>query len=161
MMDDATGIEDSRLAQAYARARGADRMASFGDIIALSHTVDVPTARIISREVSDGIIAPKYSREALEILQKKKGGKYLILQIDPDYEPPAQETRTVYGVNLTQNRNDARITPQETFGTLITPKDSGPLAESALRDLTVATIALKYTQVSTQSFQNSIPSTNG
>ena len=148
MVDDVAGIESSSLAQAYARARGADRMSSFGDIIALSHKVDMPTARIISREVSDGIIAPGYSSEALEVLQKKKGGKYLILQMDPSYEPSAQEVRTVYGINLTQDRNDARITPQDTFGTVITPKESRPLPESALRDLTVATIALKYTQVS-------------
>ncbi|KAF9731864.1 bifunctional phosphoribosylaminoimidazolecarboxamide formyltransferase/IMP cyclohydrolase [Paraphaeosphaeria minitans] len=146
MVDDIEGIEKSQLAQAYARARGADRMSSFGDMIALSHEVDVPTAKIISREVSDGVIAPKYSDEALEILKKKKGGKFLVLQIDPDYEPGPIETRTVYGVNLQQHRNDAKIVPAETFNTVIVPKNSSPLPESALRDLTVATIALKYTQ---------------
>ncbi|KAF1355372.1 cytidine deaminase-like protein [Delphinella strobiligena] len=146
MVDDIEGIESSGLAQAYARARGADRMSSFGDMIALSAEVDVPTAKIISREVSDGVIAPSYTKEALEILSKKKGGKYLVLQMDPEYEPAAQEMRTVYGINLTQHRNDAKITPTGTFSTIITPKDSPPLPESALRDMTVATIALKYTQ---------------
>ncbi|KAF2842662.1 bifunctional purine biosynthesis protein ADE17 [Patellaria atrata CBS 101060] len=146
MVDDIEGLENSPLAQAYARARGADRMSSFGDMIALSHEVDVTTAKIISREVSDGIIAPGYAPEALEILKRKKGGKYLILQIDPEYEPPTQETRMAYGIYLTQQRNDARISPVDTFGDIIVPQNSGPLKESALRDLTVATIALKYTQ---------------
>ncbi|KAF2182765.1 AICARFT/IMPCHase bienzyme [Zopfia rhizophila CBS 207.26] len=146
MVDDIDGIESSGLAQAYARARGADRMSSFGDVIALSHEVDVPTANIISREVSDGVVAPKYTDEALEILKKKKGGKYLVLQMDPDFVPPSEETRTVFGVNLKQHRNDAKISPADTFNTIITPKNSGPLPETALRDLTVATIALKYTQ---------------
>lgn len=144
MVDDIVGIEKSSLAQAYARARGADRMSSFGDMIALSDEVDVPTAKIISREVSDGVIAPAYQPEALEILKKKKGGKYLVLQMDFEFEPPVMESRTVYGINLSQHRNDAKISPA-TFGTIITPKD-GNLPESALRDLTVATIALKYTQ---------------
>ena len=133
------GIEDSGLAQAYARARGADRMSSFGDIIALSDEVDVPTAKIISREVSDGVIAPSYSKEALEILTKKKGGKYLVLQMDETYEPPSIETRSVYGVQLQQQANDVAINP-DTF------KSSSALPNSALQDLTVATIALKYTQ---------------
>jgi len=146
MVNDIEGIESSRLAQAYARARGADRMSSFGDMIALSDEVDVPTAKIISREVSDGVIAPSYTPEALEILKKKKAGKYLVLQIDPDYEPSGEETRTVYGINLRQHRNDAKISPKETFNNIITPKNAVPLPESALRDLTVATIALKYTQ---------------
>jgi phosphoribosylaminoimidazolecarboxamide formyltransferase/IMP cyclohydrolase len=146
MVDDIEGIEKSGLAQAYARARGADRMSSFGDMIALSHEVDVPTAKIISREVSDGVIAPKYTDEALDILKKKKGGKYLVLQMDPDYVPGPIETRTVFGINLQQHRNDAKISPSDTFNTVIVPKNSSPLPESALRDLTVATIALKYTQ---------------
>lgn len=146
MVDGIEGIESSGLAQAYARARGADRMSSFGDLIALSDEVDIPTAKIISREVSDGVIAPAYSKEALEILSKKKGGKYLVLQIDESYEPPATETRTVYGISLQQQRNDVEIIAKNTFNAIITPKDSPPLPESALRDLTVATIALKYTQ---------------
>ncbi|KKY29043.1 putative phosphoribosylaminoimidazolecarboxamide formyltransferase imp cyclohydrolase [Phaeomoniella chlamydospora] len=146
MVDDIDGLAESGLAQAYARARGADRMSSFGDVIALSDRCDVPTAKIISREVSDGIIAPGYEPQALEILKKKKGGKYLVLEIDPNYEPPAQEQRTVYGVTLQQGRNNAQITPENTFGGIIVPKDSPALPDSALRDLTVATIALKYTQ---------------
>jgi phosphoribosylaminoimidazolecarboxamide formyltransferase / IMP cyclohydrolase len=139
------GIETSGLAQAYARARGADRMSSFGDVIALSDVVDVPTASIISKEVSDGVIAPGYEDAALEILKKKKGGKYLVLQIDPEYNPGPTETRTVYGVNLQQHRNDFEISPKS-FNTIITPKDSAALPENATRDLTVATITLKYTQ---------------
>lgn len=146
MVDDIDGIENSGLAQAYARARGADRMSSFGDMIALSHEVDVPTAKIISREVSDGVIAPKYTEEALQILKKKKAGKYLVLQMDPEYVPSQIETRTVFGINLQQHRNDAKISPADTFNTVIVPKNSPPLPDSALRDLTVATIALKYTQ---------------
>ncbi|KAL6818652.1 bifunctional purine biosynthesis protein [Trichoderma sp. SZMC 28013] len=144
-VNDIEGIDSSPLAQAYARARGADRMSSFGDVIALSDIVDVPTASIISKEVSDGVIAPGYEDAALEILRKKKGGKYLVLQIDPDYTPGPIETRTVYGVTLQQHRNDAEISPKS-FTTIITPKDAGALPENATRDLTVATITLKYTQ---------------
>lgn len=143
-VDDIQGIETSGLAQAYARARGADRMSSFGDLIALSDVVDVPTASIISKEVSDGVVAPGYEDAALEILKKKKGGKYLVLQMDPDYQPDATETRTVYGVTLSQHRNDVEISP-DSFRRTVTPKDFA-VPESAARDLTVATIALKYTQ---------------
>lgn len=146
MVEDIEGLENSGLAQAYARARGADRMSSFGDIIALSHEVDVPTAKIIGKEVSDGVVAPGYQPEALEILAKKKGGKYLVLQMDPAYNPAPQEVRTLFGITLTQNRNDAQISPQNTFNSIIVPKESKSLPESALRDLTVATIALKFTQ---------------
>jgi len=145
MVDDIANLENSPLAQAYARARGADRMSSFGDLIALSDIVDTPTAKIISREVSDGVIAPGYEAEALEILKKKKGGKYLVLQMDPEYDPAPQELRTVYGITLAQQRNTIQISPKH-FTSIITPKDSAPLPDSALRDLTVATIALKYTQ---------------
>ncbi|WEW61316.1 bifunctional phosphoribosylaminoimidazolecarboxamide formyltransferase/IMP cyclohydrolase [Emydomyces testavorans] len=146
MVEDIDGIDKSGLAQAYSRARGADRMSSFGDVIALSDVVDVPTAKIISREVSDGVIAPGYQPEALALLAKKKGGKYLVLEMDDNYTPPRDETRTVYGVELQQNRNGAVISPNSTFNTIITPKNLKSLPESALRDLTVATIALKYTQ---------------
>ncbi|KAL8938203.1 MAG: hypothetical protein Q9211_003316 [Gyalolechia sp. 1 TL-2023] len=146
MVHDIDGISQSGLAQAYARARGADRMSSFGDIIALSDYVDLPTAKIISREVSDGVVAPGYAKEALEILSKKKGGKYMVLQMDESYEPPSTETRTLYGIQLQQHRNDFYINPKETFNSIIIPKESPPLPESALRDLTVATIAVKYTQ---------------
>lgn len=143
-VDDIEGINDSPLACAYARARGADRMSSFGDWIALSDEVDAVTAKIIGREVSDGVIAPGYSPEALEILKKKKGGKYTILEMDPTYDPPSTETRQVYGVSLSQHRNDIKITSQ-TFSHVITPANA-TLPESAIVDLTVATISLKYTQ---------------
>lgn len=146
MVEDIDGIDESGLAQAYARARGADRMSSFGDVIALSDVVDVPTAKIISREVSDGVIAPGYQPEAFALLAKKKGGKYLVLEMDETYTPASEEIRTVYGVQLQQGRNDAVISPNSTFNTIITPKDLKSLPESAIRDLTVATIALKYTQ---------------
>ena len=149
MVDDVQGLSSSPLAQAYARARGADRMSSFGDIIALSREVDVPTAKIISREVSDGVVAPAYTPEALHLLSAKKGGKYMVLQMDPTYEPASTEIRTVYGVNLTQGRNDFRVTPTDTFNGIMVPKDSPPLPSSAQRDLTVATIAAKWTQSNT------------
>ncbi|KAL2108413.1 hypothetical protein VUR80DRAFT_3837 [Thermomyces stellatus] len=144
-VDGIEGIDDSGLAQAYARARGADRMSSFGDVIALSDVVDVPTAKIISREVSDAVIAAGYEPQALEILKKKKGGKYLVLEMDPTYTPPRMESRVIHGITISQPRNDATITP-ESFNTVITPKGLGALPENALRDLTVATIAVKYTQ---------------
>ncbi|ODV90543.1 hypothetical protein CANCADRAFT_31464, partial [Tortispora caseinolytica NRRL Y-17796] len=105
----------SPLACAYARARGADRMSSFGDFIALSEKVDLPTAQIISKEVSDGIIAPDYSSAALELLSKKKGGKYCVLQIDADYIPEGTETREVFGVSLQQKPNDAKYSPNTSF----------------------------------------------
>ncbi|ANB15430.1 bifunctional phosphoribosylaminoimidazolecarboxamide formyltransferase/IMP cyclohydrolase ADE17 [Sugiyamaella lignohabitans] len=133
----------SPLANAYARARGADRMSSFGDFIALSNKVDVPTAQIISKEVSDGVIAPGYEPAALEILKKKKGGKYCVLQIDPNYNPDSIETRQVYGISLSQKRNDAVIN-SSTFREIIS--NNKQITEQALIDLTVATIALKYTQ---------------
>lgn len=133
----------SPLANAYARARGADRMSSFGDWIALSNIVDLPTAQIISKEVSDGVIAPGYEPAALEILKKKKGGKYCVLQIDPNYNPDLIETRQVYGVSLQQKRNDAIINAS-TFKEIVSDKKDLP--EQAIIDLTVATIALKYTQ---------------
>lgn len=97
------------LASAYARARGADRMSSFGDFIALSDKVDIATAKIISREVSDGVIAPDYDEAALEILKKKKAGKYVVLKMDPTYEPPEQETRQVYGLYMEQKRNNYKV----------------------------------------------------
>lgn len=144
-VEDIEGIDNSGLAQAYARARGADRMSSFGDMIALSDIVDVPTAKIISREVSDGVVAPGYEPAALELLRKKKGGKYLVLEMDAAYQPPRMESRIINGVTIAQPRNDAEITPAS-FTNIITPKDLTTLPEDALRDLTVATIAVKYTQ---------------
>lgn len=137
-------MEDlSPLACAYARARGADRMSSFGDFIALSNIVDVATAKIISKEVSDGVIAPGYEPEALTILSKKKNGKYCILQIDPNYVPGQMESREVFGVTLQQKRNDAIIN-QSTFKEIVSKNKA--LTEQAVIDLTVATLVLKYTQ---------------
>ncbi|CAI4607129.1 BGN_3a_G0035220.mRNA.1.CDS.1 [Saccharomyces cerevisiae] len=137
-------MEDlSPLACAYARARGADRMSSFGDFIALSNIVDVATAKIISKEVSDGVIAPGYEPEALNILSKKKNGKYCILQIDPNYVPGQMEFREVFGVTLQQKRNDAIIN-QSTFKEIVSKNKA--LTEQAVIDLTVATLVLKYTQ---------------
>ncbi|RME45638.1 MAG: bifunctional phosphoribosylaminoimidazolecarboxamide formyltransferase/IMP cyclohydrolase, partial [Caldilineae bacterium] len=136
-------LELSPLATAYARARGADRMSSFGDWIALSDPVDLSTARLIAREVSDGIIAPAYHPDALDILRRKKGGRYPILQIDPAYEPPPMERRHVFGLTLEQPRNNAPIT-RRLLTNIVSRSKSLP--DSAARDLLVATIALKYTQ---------------
>ncbi len=135
--------ELSPLAVAYARARGADRISSFGDWVALSDTVDAATARLIRREVSDGVIAPSYEPEALEILRQKKGGGYRVLQIDPDYEPPTLEQRKVFGITLEQQRNTAVPTPAD-FGNIPTAQKTLP--ETAIRDMIVALITLKYTQ---------------
>uniref|UniRef100_A0A673ZBN5 Bifunctional purine biosynthesis protein ATIC n=1 Tax=Salmo trutta TaxID=8032 RepID=A0A673ZBN5_SALTR len=129
------------LATAYARARGSDRMSSFGDFIALSDVCDVPTAKIISREVSDGIIAPGYEEEALRILSKKKNGNYCVLQMDPAYEPDEPEVRVLFGLHLKQKRNGAVI-DKELFSNVV----SKGLSVEALRDLIVASIAVKYTQ---------------
>jgi len=131
------------LACAYARARGADRMSSFGDWIALSDKVDAITASVISKEVSDGVIAPGYSAEALQILSKKKGGRYCVLEMDPSYAPEKTETKQVFGVSLTQRRNDVVIS-SSTFSDIAS--ESRTISDAALIDLTVATIALKYTQ---------------
>ncbi|CAL7940127.1 unnamed protein product [Xylocopa violacea] len=132
------------LATAYARARGADRMSSFGDFIALSDPCDEITAKIISREVSDGIIAPGYSDKALQILKKKKNGAYCVLQIDPNYVPHPMERRVLFGLTMEQKRNDALI-DKNTFSNIVT-ENSFSVPDSATRDLIVATIALKYTQ---------------
>lgn len=136
-------LELSPLAEAYARARGTDRLSSFGDWIALSETVDVPTARLIAREVSDGIIAPGYEPEALSILAKKKQGKYTVLRIDPDYEPPELETRRIFGLTLEQRRHNRSVMPDD-FTNIVT--DNRELPAEAVRDMTVAWITLKYTQ---------------
>ena len=136
-------LELSPLATAYARARGADRLCSFGDFIALSDTVDVPTARLIAREVSDGVIAPAYEPAALEILKNKKQGKYAIVQIDPAFEPPALETRDVFGITFEQRHHDRLVTPAD-FTNIVT--EHRDLPPDAIRDMTIAWITLKYTQ---------------
>jgi phosphoribosylaminoimidazolecarboxamide formyltransferase/IMP cyclohydrolase len=135
--------ELSPLATAYLRARGADPLASFGDWVALSDPVDAPTARLLRREVSDGVIAPGYRGEALEILKGKKGGDYRVLEIDPGYEPGPQELREVFGLALEQPRN--LFVPDEAFFAKVVTRRRD-LPDSARRDLTVATLAIKYTQ---------------
>lgn len=142
-VDDIEGLDSSPLALAYARARGTDRMSSFGDWIALSDKCDVVTAKLIKREVSDGIIAPDYEPEALEILKSKKKGNYNIVKIDPSYVPEHQEKKQVFGITFEQGRNDYKITP-ELFSNIVTKNKE--LSPEAARDLTVALITLKYTQ---------------
>lgn len=133
----------SPLAVAYVRARGADRMSSFGDFIALSDTCDASTASVIAKEVSDGIIAPGYESEALDILKRKKKGSYTILRIDPDYAPEPDEIRTVFGVTFSQPHNGF-IPTDEDLGNIVTGRKELP--ESARLDLKVAMLTLKYTQ---------------
>ncbi len=135
--------ELSPLACAYARARGADRMSSYGDFIALSDICDVPTAKMIHREVSDGVIAPGYEPEALEILKSKKKGNYNVIKIDPSYVPEALERKQVYGITFEQGRNELNIN-DEFFSNIVT--DNKDLPESARIDLAIAMITLKYTQ---------------
>ena len=135
--------ELSPLACAYARARGADRMSSFGDFISLSDICDADTAKLVKREVSDGIIAPGYTDEALEILKAKKNGNYCVIQIDPDYVPEAIETKDVYGVTFEQGRNELVI-DNDFFSNLVT--DAKELPDSAKIDLAISMITLKYTQ---------------
>ncbi len=131
------------LASAYARARGADRMSSFGDFIALSDKCDVATAKLIKREVSDGVIAPDYEAEALEILKQKKKGNYNVIKIDPSYKPDSVEHKQVFGITFEQGRNDSVFTP-ESFNNIVTKKKTLP--EGAVRDLIISMITLKYTQ---------------
>lgn len=135
--------ELSELAVAYIRARGADRMSSFGDFISLSDTCDRATAKAIAREVSDGVIAPAYTDEALEILKAKRNGTYCIISIDPDYRPSPVETKTVYGITFTQEHNS--FVPSDKDFTNIVTQNRNLTAEAKL-DLTVALVALKYTQ---------------
>ena len=142
-VDDIEGLDDSPLACAYARARGTDRMCSFGDWVALSDVCDVTTAKMLKREVSDGIIAPGYEPEALEILKTKRKGNYNIVRIDPDYVPDPQERKQVFGITFEQGRNNFKIN-RELLGDIVTR--SKELPDSAVRDLIVALITLKYTQ---------------
>ena len=135
--------ELSLLACAYARARGADRMSSFGDFISLSDTCDADTARLIKREVSDGVIAPGYTEEALEILKAKKNGNYNVIQIDADYVPEPLEHKDVFGITFEQGRNELKI-DDEFFADIVT--DNKELTEQAKIDLAISMITLKYTQ---------------
>lgn len=136
-------VELSPLACAYARARGADRMSSFGDFISLSDVCDVATAMLIKPEVSDGVIAPGYEPEALEILKTKKKGNYNVIKIDPEYIPQKQERKQVFGITFEQGRNDMPI-DEEFLGNIVTENKDIP--EDAKRDLLIALITLKYTQ---------------
>ncbi|MBR5613814.1 MAG: phosphoribosylaminoimidazolecarboxamide formyltransferase [Clostridia bacterium] len=142
-VDDIEGLDESPLATAYARARGTDRMSSFGDWIALSDVCDVTTAKLIKREVSDGVIAPGYEPEALEILKSKRNGNYNIVKIDPGFVPAEQETKMVYGITFEQGRNNFKI-DEELLSNIVTENKNMP--ESAKRDLIIALITLKYTQ---------------
>lgn len=136
-------LELSPIAQAYVRARGCDRVSSFGDFAALSDECDASVAQFLVKEVSDGIIAPSYSDEALEILKKKRRGNYLIIQMDPDYVPQETETKQVFGIKFEQKRNDAKIS-MDLFNEL--PTKVNTLPESAKIDLLISMITLKYTQ---------------
>ena len=142
-VDDIEGLDDSPLACAYARARGTDRMSSFGDWIALSDECDATTAKLVAREVSDGIIAPGYSDEALEILKGKRNGNYNIVKIDANYVPAVQEKKQVFGITFEQGRNNFRI-DEELLSNMVT--ENKELPEEAKRDLIIALITLKYTQ---------------
>ena len=142
-VDDVEGLDESALACAYARARGADRMCSYGDWIALSDECDETTARLIAREVSDGVIAPGYSPEAMAILLEKRKGNYNVVRINPAYVPAEKETKQVFGVTFEQGRNNVKI-DRSLLKNIVTAKKELP--ESAVRDLTVAQIVLKYTQ---------------
>ena len=142
-VDDMEGLDDSLLACAYARARGTDRMCSYGDWIALSDECDLMTAKLISREVSDGVIAPGYSPEALELLKTKRKGNYNIVKIDPDYIPEETERKQVFGITFEQGRNNFKI-DRDLLKNIVT--DNKDLPKSAERDLIVALITLKYTQ---------------
>ncbi len=142
-VDDIEGLDDSPLACAYARARGTDRMSSFGDWIALSDVCDKTTALLIKREVSDGIIAPGYTDEALEILRSKRKGSYNIVKIDPDYVPEVTERKQVYGIVFEQGRNNFEINKALLENIVTENKD---MPESAKRDLIISLITLKYTQ---------------
>ena len=142
-VDDIEGLDDSPIATAYARARGTDRMSSFGDWIALSDPCDVTTAKLIRREVSDGIIAPGYDPEALAILKTKKKGNYNIVQMDPNYIPAPIETKQVFGITFEQGRNNCKTDASSLTNVVTKKKD---LPDEAKRDLMIALITLKYTQ---------------
>ena len=143
-VDDIEGLDDSPIACAYARARGADRMSSYGDFIALSDTCDKTTALIIKREVSDGVIAPDYTDEALQILREKRKGTYNVIKIDPAYKPDPIERKQVFGVTFEQGRNEIRLDDPKLFENI--PTQNKNFSKEALRDLMIALITLKYTQ---------------
>ena len=143
-VDDIEGLDDSPIACAYARARGTDRMSSFGDWIALSDECDETTAMIIKREVSDGVIAPSYSEKALEILKQKRNGTYNVVQIDPNYIPEEKEIKQVFGITFEQGRNNFKIDRELVTKQIVTANKNLP--ESAIQDMIISLITLKYTQ---------------
>ena len=142
-VDDIEGLDDSLLACAYARARGTDRMCSFGDWVALSDKCDVTTALLIKREVSDGVIAPDYDPEALEILKSKRNGNYNVVKIDPNFIHAPQETKQVYGITFEQGRNNFKI-DHDLLNNIVTANKNMP--EEKAIDLIISLITLKYTQ---------------
>jgi len=149
-VDDMSNL--SPLAISYVRARGADRMSSFGDFAAFSDGVDRTAAELLAREVSDGCIAPAYDADALKILREKRGGKFLVIRMDPDFEPPELETRQLYGIYLEQTRNAAGPGPELCKNVVTKKKD---LPKEAVRDLVVGSVALKYTQSNSVAFAKS------
>ena len=143
-VDDIKGLDASPIACAYARARGADRMSSYGDFVALSDTCDATTAMLLKREVSDGVIAPDYTPEAIEILKDKRKGTYNVIKIDPAYTPEPVEQKQVFGVTFEQGRNEIRLNDPALFENI--PTQNKTFTEEAKRDLIIALITLKYTQ---------------
>ena len=143
-VDDIQGLDDSPIACAYARARGADRMSSYGDFVALSDTCDATTAQLLKREVSDGVIAPAYTDEAITILKEKRKGTYNVIKIDPAYKPEPVERKQVFGITFEQGRNEIKLDDPSLFE--IIPTKCKHFTDEARRDLIIALITLKYTQ---------------
>ena len=143
-VDDIQGLDESPIACAYARARGADRMSSYGDFVALSDTCDAITAKILKREVSDGVIAPDYTPEAIEILKDKRKGTYNVIKIDPNYVPEPVERKQVFGITFEQGRNEIKLDDDALFENI--PTENKTFTPEAKRDLIIALITLKYTQ---------------
>ena len=143
-VDDIAGLDDSPIACAYARTRGADRMSSYGDFVALSDTCDAVTAKILKREVSDGVIAPDYTPEAIEILKDKRKGTYNVIKIDPSYVPEPIERKQVFGITFEQGRNEIKLDDDALFENM--PTQNKTFSPEAKRDLIIALITLKYTQ---------------
>ena len=143
-VDDVKDLDESPIACAYARARGADRMSSYGDFVALSDTCDAVTAKLLKREVSDGVIAPDYTPEAIEILKDKRKGTYNVIKIDPNYQPEPIERKQVFGITFEQGRNEIKLDDDALFENM--PTQNKTFTPEAKRDLIIALITLKYTQ---------------
>ena len=143
-VDDVQGLDESPIACAYARARGADRMSSYGDFVALSDTCDATTAKLLKREVSDGVIAPDFTPEAIEILKDKRKGTYNVIKIDPIYQPEPIERKQVFGITFEQGRNEIKLDDDALFENM--PTQNKTFTPEAKRDLIIALITLKYTQ---------------